>query len=142
MAFEPNKMTLAQGIAKVADARQKSGLKADSGILTSKDKAAQSALKLLAVTNVPDGFTKYQLPIAFDGPTLTYLSHGAPNTRVPSHSHNEGAGIRLIVAGSIRYKETELMAGDWMYIPKGAAYEFEVGPLGMIAFYCYQCCCA
>ena len=33
------------------------------------------------------------------------------------------------------YEGTELTVGDWMYIPAGQPYRFEVGPLGGIFFY-------
>jgi quercetin dioxygenase-like cupin family protein len=68
-----------------------------------------------------------------------FISVAAPNVKVPEHTHNEGAGLRFIASGSITYKDTELNAGDWMYIPKGAKYSFQVGALGATMFYCYHC---
>ena len=70
-----------------------------------------------------------------------FISVGAPGIKVPNHSHDEGAGIRFIMNGSITYKGKELTGGDWMYIPKGIEYEFEVGHLGVTMCYCYCCCC-
>jgi hypothetical protein len=61
---------------------------------------------------------------------------------VPKHSHDEGDGIRIIMSGSIIYDGHELSGGDWMFIPKGVAYDFKVGPMGAALCYCYCCCCA
>jgi hypothetical protein len=142
MAFNPNSKTLAACIAHVQQVTRAAKLDMNSGIVTSRDSVVQAVLKTLEVTNIPSGFTKFQLPVIFDGPTTTYMSFGAARTKVPSHSHDEGAGVRVILFGSISYKGHELTAGDWMYIPKGVPYEFEVGNMGVGMFYCYQCCCA
>ena len=69
---------------------------------------------------------------------MMFISSAPPKAKVPSHAH-DGPGVRFISSGSIKYKEQELTAGDWMYIPKGKAYSFEVGALGATMFYCYQC---
>jgi hypothetical protein len=61
---------------------------------------------------------------------------------VPTHSHNEGDGVRFIASGSIKYNGQELTTGDWMYIRAGSEYEFEVGRYGAVMCYCYCCCCA
>ena len=71
-----------------------------------------------------------------------FISVGNPGTKVPRHIHKEGDGIRFIAGGSIIYNGQELVAGDWMFIPKGEAYEFQVGPYGATMGYCYACCCA
>lgn len=142
MAFNPNALTLATCLARVQKVSKEAGLDINQGITTSQDPAVKKALTALEVSNIPGGFVKVQLPVAFDGPTTTYMSFGAARTKVPSHSHDEGAGIRVILFGSIKYKGRKLTAGDWMYIPKGKAYEFEVGNMGVGMFYCYQCCCA
>ncbi len=142
MPFKPNSMTIAQGVQRVENACKRLGVDLAKEIITSKDSKIKSVVADLTVSNIPNGFTKFQLPVIFDGPTQTYMSFGAPNTKVPLHSHDEGAGIRVIMFGSIFFKGHELTAGDWMYIPAGKDYEFEVGPMGVGAFYCYACCCA
>jgi len=141
--FSPNRCTFQEGIDRVKAAVQQAGFHTE-GIVTSRDPKAAALLSDLAVSNVPGGFTKYQLPVYFDGGpgSQFYLTVGSPNQKVPSHSHDEGDGIRLIVSGSIVYDGKVLNAGDWMFIPKGKPYAFEVGPLGVQMFYCYQCCCA
>jgi len=135
-------MTFAQGVQRVEAACKASGLDLAKDIVTSKDTAVKKTIGNLTVKNIPGGFSKFQLPVIFDGPTQTYMSFGAPNTVVPLHSHDEGAGLRVIMFGSILFKGQELTSGDWMYIPAGKKYEFEVGPMGVGVFYCYRCCCA
>jgi len=141
MAFNPNAMSLAACLQHLHQVTKAAGLDIEQGITTSQDPGVKKVLKSLEVSNIPTGFVKVQLPVAFDGPTTTYMSFGAARTKVPLHSHDEGAGIRVIMFGSIKYKGRKLTAGDWMYIPKGVPYEFEVGNMGVGMFYCYACCC-
>lgn len=142
MTFQPNAMTFAQGIKRIKDACSAASLDISRSIITSRDAAVKKALSDLEVKNIPTGFVKFQLPLSFDKPTQAFLSFGSPRTKVPSHSHDEGSGLRVILSGSISYQGTELTSGDWMYIPAGKAYDFEVGPMGVGMFYCYECCCA
>lgn len=142
MAFKPNAMTFAQGLQRIKEAAKSSGLEVGKGIVTSRDSAALKASLALAISNVPGGFKKWQLPVYMDGPSQMFFSIGAPDTEVPSHSHDEGDGLRVIVSGSILYGKQELTQGDWMFVPKGTKYQFKVGPAGAGMFYCYQCCCA
>lgn len=142
MAFQPNAMTFAEGAKRADDACKAAGLDISKGILTSKDAGVINAVKALKVSNIPNGFEKYQLPIVFQDATQTYLSFGAAGTSVPMHSHDEGPGLRVIIFGSIVYKDVELTAGDWMYIPAGMKYALDVGSMGVGMFYCYQCSCA
>jgi hypothetical protein len=140
MAFDPNRLTFEDGVKLIDKARQKAELSTNK-ILTSRDKEARDAIKLLEVKNVPDGFTKWMLPIYLTEHSQQYFSYAAPGTKVPRHSHDEGDGIRVILHGTIVYNGIELGQGDWMYIPKGKAYDFTVGPQGVGMFYCYCCCC-
>jgi hypothetical protein len=110
-------------------------------IITSKDPIADKLKKALPIRNVPEGFEKWQLPFVFDK-GLFFVTYAKAGTKAPEHSHDEGDGIRFIVSGSIKYKERELTAGDWMFIPAGVPYSFSVGDLGAIMCYCYCCCCA
>ncbi len=142
MSFKPNDKTFAEGLDRIKKVCDQLGLKTIDKIITSKDSMVKDALKELEVTNIPDGFVKFQLPVAFDGPTQTYMSFGAPRAQVKTHSHDEGDGIRVIMFGSIIYNNQELTSGDWMFIPKGVPYNFEVGDMGVGVFYCYRCCCA
>jgi hypothetical protein len=154
MAFNPNRLTRADGVKRIQSALSKTGTKIGRKVITSRDKPMQELRKALAVTNVPSGFQKYQLPVVLrcaDRASFTgtdadgvqfFVTMAEPGARVGQHSHNEGAGLRFIAGGSIRYKNQDLTPGDWMFIPKGARYEFEVGPQGAIICYCYCCCCA
>lgn len=141
MKFDPNSVTFAEGEVRVERALKQARFDIDRAIVTSRDPAARRMRETLAVTNVPKGFRKWQLPIVLDRSQL-FVSIGEPNAVVAEHSHNEGAGIRFIVGGSIIYKSKELTAGDWMYIPAGKRYSFTVGLDGATMCYCYCCCCA
>ena len=142
MAFNPNQTTLAGCMQELREIQKKFGI--DTGrIITSHDPIVKKlAYTDLNVSNIPEGFTKTRLPVYFEEPTTLYISAGAPGTKVPRHSHDEGDGIRFMISGSIHYKDMELTQGDWMFVPAKADYEFEVGPMGAVMCYCYSCCCA
>jgi hypothetical protein len=142
IGFNPNQVTFDEGLKRIQTAVKKIGLDVSKKILTSHDPQAEEARQLLMVTNVPGGFTKWQLPVYLDKASQLFITVAAPGARVGEHSHNEGAGIRFIAGGSIKYKGQELSAGDWMYIPAGVKYSFETGKLGAIMCYCYCCSCA
>lgn len=136
--FQPNRLKVEACARRVRDALKKADFDMDRQIVTSRDRAGIQLKKLLSTSNIPAGFTKWQLPIDF-ARCFVFISVASPNVRVPEHSHDEGSGIRFIAAGSIIYHGQELTAGDWMYIPRGRRYSFEVGPFGATMFYCYQC---
>jgi hypothetical protein len=140
--FNPNQLTFEEGLERIRRASEEAGIKLERGILTSRDPAVLKLTNLLKVDNIPDGFQKWQLPLSLDRPSQLYMSAGAPFTKVAEHSHIDGDGIRFIMSGSIFYRGTELSAGDWMFIPAGEPYSFEVGPFGTLMCYCYCCCCA
>jgi hypothetical protein len=141
MNFDPKRVkTLEEGIELIQSVQSDLGLSQDA-IFTSIDVERAGGHPALLVTNIPSGFAKTMLPFYTDGAATFYLSSGAPNASVPTHSHDEGAGLRLIVGGSIRYGEQVLREGDWMFMPAGAEYEFDVGPTGVTMFYCYRCTC-
>jgi hypothetical protein len=142
MDFNPNKATFSDCLARIEKVAREVGLNTEKQIVTSRDDNCRRAQELLEIQNVPNGFKKWQLPVALRCESQMFISVGAPGIKVPPHSHDEGPGIRFIMNGSIKYKDKELTGGDWMYIPKGVKYEFEVGPLGVLMCYCYCCCCA
>lgn len=143
MTFEPNKLTFEDGLRRIEKAiSQAGGRFAKDRIITSRNAEVMRVVDLLKVENVPNGFKKWQLPVHLDGPSQFFISVAAPDVAVPTHSHDEGDGFRYIVGGSIIYDGQELVAGDWMFIPKGVPYDFKTGPFGSIFCYCYQCCCA
>ncbi len=136
--FQPNRLSIDACAKRVKDALQKISFDMEKQVVTSRDKEGVQLRKELATRNIPDGFSKWQLPLDF-ARCFMFVSVASPDVKVPEHSHAEGSGIRFIASGSIVYKGKELTAGDWMYIPKGAKYSFEVGPFGATMFYCYQC---
>ena len=140
--FDPNLLTFGDGLKRIARGNERAKLKLNGRILTSRDKDVERATDILQVDNIPDGFKKWQLPVYLDSPSQLFISTAAANTTVPEHAHRDGDGIRFIVAGSIIYNGVELTAGDWMFIPKGQKYSFQVGRLGATMCYCYCCCCA
>jgi len=139
--FNPNQVTFDQGLERIRHAVGRTGLRS-GGVVTSRRAEAQEAQKLLTVSNVPGGFRKWQLPVYLESPSQLFITEAEPNLSVPEHSHDEGDGIRFIAGGSIIYDGTELIAGDWMFIPAGASYSFKTGPMGALMCYCYCCCCA
>ncbi|RBP50754.1 cupin domain-containing protein [Arenicella xantha] len=140
--FNPNQSTLASCIENILSMQKEAGINSREIVHSRQPKIRKLMYKALAVDNVPKGFTKTLLPVYFESASTMYISSGAPYTKVPKHSHDEGAGIRFMISGSIHFGDVELTQGDWMYIPAGAGYEFEVGPQGATMCYCYQCSCA
>jgi len=140
--FDPNQVSFDQGVERLRSAAAKLGLDDRRGILTSRDPVAAEARKMLMVSNIPGGFTKWQLPVMLDRPSQLFITVAEPGATVTEHSHDEGDGIRFIAGGSIIHDGVELTAGDWMFIPAGVKYGFQVGDLGALMCYCYSCCCA
>jgi hypothetical protein len=140
--FDPNQTTFDEGLKRIQRGLKKSTVKLEGRIITSRDKDVNKTLKLLEVDNIPDGFQKWQLPVYLNAPSQLFISTAAANTKVPTHFHRDGDGIRFMISGSIIYNNIELTAGDWMFIPKGKGYSFEVGRLGATMCYCYCCSCA
>ncbi|HLE25967.1 MAG TPA: cupin domain-containing protein [Thermodesulfobacteriota bacterium] len=140
--FDPNRLTFEQGIERIQKAIKKSGVEIEGRIVTSRDEGMFKLRELLRTDNKPNGFQKYQLPVALRCESQMFLTVAEPGAKAPRHAHKEGDGIRFIVAGSIIYDGKELTSNDWMFIPAGAPYSFEVGPHGATMFYCYCCCCA
>lgn len=140
--FDPNQLTFEEGLQRIQRASEQVGIKLERRILTSKDEDVAKVTRALRVTNIPDGFQKWQLPIWLDSPSQLFISSAAPNSKVATHSHRDGDGIRFMISGSIIYNGQELTAGDWMFIPAGLEYSLEVGSFGATMCYCYCCCCA
>jgi hypothetical protein len=138
--FEPVHIPFDDGVARINKALAQVGLKFGTRILTSRDADVVKACNLLAVDQVPKGFTKWQLPFFMEGGEF-FMTSAEPGASVGEHSHADD-GVRFIIAGSILYDGIELNAGDWMFLPKGQRYGFKVGPHGASMAYCYKCCCA
>jgi hypothetical protein len=130
-----------EGLERMNKAALQVGLQVGKEVLASRDEKVKKAQALLNIKNVLPEFVRWQLPVYLDRPSQLFITVAPPNVNVPTHSHNEEAGIRFIASGSIYYKGTKLTTGDWMYIPEGTKYEFETGPVGACMCYCYCCCC-
>ncbi|WP_380785682.1 cupin domain-containing protein [Sphingomonas sp. R86521] len=139
--FDPSPISFAQGAVRVEGVVAKHKLETKSRVLTSKDPDVAGALKELGVTNVPTGFTKYQLPFVFDRAQF-FISDAEAGAELPDHAHDNGDALRIIVAGSVVHDEVELHAGDWMFVPRGVSYKMKIGRAGATMAYCYPCCCA
>ncbi|MGH9881517.1 MAG: cupin domain-containing protein, partial [Pyrinomonadaceae bacterium] len=133
--FDPNRMTFEEGLERIRRAVKKVGLKVDGRIITSRDPGVPELRTILGTNNVPKGFQKWQLPVFLACESQLFITVGQPSAKSPRHSHKGGDGIRFIASGSIIYEGKELTAGDWMFIPKGAPYSFEVGPFGTTLCY-------
>lgn len=140
--FNPNKLTFEAGLKRIQQASEKAGIKLERRILTSKDSEVAELTRALKVDNVPEGITKWQLPVHMESATQMFVSIAEPNTKVPLHAHRDGDSLRFIVSGSINFNGQELTAGDWMYVPAGHKYSFEAGRIRVIIICCYACCCA
>lgn len=140
--FNPNQLTFEEGLKRIQRANDQTGINLERRILTSQDKDVAELTQVLQVSNVPEGFRKWQLPIHLEAPSQLFISTAAPGATVPKHMHRDGDGIRFIVAGSVFYNGQELSAGDWMFIPAGHEYSLKVGKFGATMCYCYCCCCA
>jgi hypothetical protein len=140
--FDPNRNSLAACLERVQAALGARGRELNAGIVTSRDVDAGDLRRELAIDNVPDGFRKYQLPVMLPEQSFMFITTAEPDVEAPDHAHEEGDGIRFIAGGSIIYEGTELIAADWMFVPRGARYSFKAGPMGALMCYCYCCCCA
>ncbi len=127
-----------KGVTRVKDALNRHGVKSGRRIVTSRDKGQDAVHRDLVRTRVPKGFQQWQLPVALgpDQNILAFMTHGAPDAVLPSHSHDVDL-FRIVVSGSVRYKDQELTAGDWMVVPSGIAYQLTAGPVGVLICHWY-----
>ena len=114
------------------------------GALTCFDPLAEKAEELLPVeTPFGSGIRKWQLPIDMM-PIRVMKTIFPPNSVVKSHVHpmhsdeSPGGGLRIIVAGSIIYKDKKYGPGDWFFAVNGEPYEFKTDPHKQtVVFYKY-----
>lgn len=57
---------------------------------------------------------------------------------LPAHSHKNDCLFRVVISGSIMFKEVELVPGDWMYVPTGMEYSFVAGKTGCLLLHLYN----
>ena len=139
--FQPNDSSFEDGLLVIEEAYKKVGFIPDGKIMTSKDEIAEKLKSALYGVKTPDGFDKWMLPFSLPGATF-FVTVGQPFAIVPPHAHKKGSGVKFIVSGSILYGNKELTSGDWMYVPQGAEYSFNVGPAGVTIISGYKDCCS
>ena len=127
-----------KGVTRVKDALKKAGVRGGSRIVTSRDKGLDATRADLKRTRMPKGFQQWQLPVAL-GPeknVLAFMTVAEPDAELPEHSHGVEL-FRVIVSGSVFYKDIELTTGHWMHVPKDASYALKAGPTGAIICHVY-----
>ena len=139
--WKPLGTTFEAGEPYFRSSLRKVGLDPEAQVFTSKHEAAKAVQKYFRVQSAPPGFKKWQLPFALHEPTNFYITEGRPNATVDAHSHEHGAGFRVIIKGSLVLEGVKLGAGDWFYVPQGKPYSYKVGRTGVQLMSGYQCCC-
>lgn len=92
--FRPNRLTFDKGVERIKKALATVKTFRSGEIVTSLDPGVSDLQTLLQVDNVPQGFTKYQLPVFMEDipGAQFFLSFGSPGSKVAEHSHEEGDG--------------------------------------------------
>ena len=78
----------------------------------------------LRVTNVPEGVTRWLIPVDMSAFTLQVVTSVAPGARIARHAH-DGAMLRYLTKGSFRLNGVDYKTGDWVLVPHGLPYEME-----------------
>ena len=108
-------------------------------ILTSQDPKMDLVIRDLASTNLPPGWTGYQIPIFLlqKPPTFFFYQEAEAGAELPGHSHGVNQ-IRIVVSGGMVFDDRTLHAGDWMFIPANVQYTiFAAKNPGLIVCYMY-----
>jgi len=130
-----------KGVRRVNDALKKLGVKLGDKIVTSRDKDMQELVNVLRRETMPDGFEQWQLPIVLGGgnrPVMSFITVGNANAEVPQHRHRDDCLFRIVISGSLHFRDLELFPGDWMYVPTGQPYAFRAGKLGVVVMHVYN----
>ena len=97
-------------------------------VLTSKDEVATAMMNGLAAANLAAEFRGLLIPIVFGPGTEAVVE--APGGKTTGAHHHESNGFHLIRQGKVRFtgqdKNVVLEPGDWVYIPAGVDYNFDV----------------
>jgi quercetin dioxygenase-like cupin family protein len=128
-----------RGARRVRDALKKHSVETEGRIVTSRDKGMENVSEELKRGHMPPGFEQTQVPVAL-GPeedVLAFVTTIEPGAELPEHAHEGAAIFRLVVAGSVRHRDTELSAGDWMLVPPGERYGLKAGSGGCTVFHFY-----
>jgi len=131
-----------KGVLRVKTALKELGITIGDKIITSRDSFMPALMEKLRRTTLPDGFQQWQIPIVLGGtsgrPVMSFITVGSPNAKVPLHGHKNDCLLRIVLSGSILYKDMELITGDWMYVPTGLQYAFTAGRLGCVVWHMYN----
>lgn len=135
-------------VARVQKALSDVGVKLGDRVVTSRDSDFLKLREVLTIDKTPE-ITQWQLPFSIGPDDAAQASEGAqlfvlmsqPNAKIDTHSHSEGVSFHFVASGSAIVGGTELVAGDWWYVPTGKTYSFEAGPQGATTLGCHYCCC-
>jgi len=108
-------------------------------ILTSLDPNMDLVIRDLASTNLPPGWTGYQIPLYLlkTPPTFVFYQEAEAGAELPGHAH-EVDQIRIVISGGMVYDDLTLHAGDWMFIPANTEYRIAAAKNpGLIVCYMY-----
>jgi mannose-6-phosphate isomerase-like protein (cupin superfamily) len=137
--YERNEKGEVKGVRRVADALKKHGVRLGNRVITSQDKGMDAAQRDLKRAGSPPGVEQWQIPIVLGADKniqdiLCFVSRMEPGAKVPEHSHNHGL-LRIVIEGTLKYRDLELKPGDWMLVPKGVSYSVEAGARGCHVMY-------
>jgi hypothetical protein len=132
--FVPQELNFEQGSERIRTALRKANVDIENTIITSRDPWAAGIREEFRMSNQPSGVEMWLLPVVLNR-SLLFLQVLAPDAEVPEHEHVRAAVFRLVISGSVVYNGMELMAGDWMYVPRGISYSFSAGRLGATVMY-------
>lgn len=138
--FDPNRSPVQVCIDRVDSALKKVGLTRNE-VITSKHPKAEALRLALGTDNLPDGpIRKWQLPFILKCEAVSFfVTVAEAGAKVPTHSHDQGDGMRFVAGGSMLFNGEKFNVGDWIFLPKGSPYNYESGPLGTIIISGYCC---
>ena len=129
-----------EGVDKIKKALSDHGFSANRDtILTSQDPNMDQVIKDLTRTNLPPGWTGYQVPLFLlqTPPTFFFYQVADAGAELPAHSHGVDQ-IRFVISGGLVYGDLTLHAGDWMFIPANVEYTISAAKNpGLIVCYMY-----
>lgn len=137
--YDRDENGMVNGVRMVRDAHRKHGIRLGKRVITSQDKGMREAQMDLRRASSPAGVKQWLVPITHcpkedEREILWFVSELDPHAKVPTHAHRH-AHFRIIFAGSVKYGDIELKAGDWMAVPAGVEYSLEAGPSGASFMY-------
>jgi hypothetical protein len=108
-------------------------------ILTSQDPNMDLVIKDLTRTDLPPGWTGYQIPLFLmqTPPTFFFYQEADAGAELPPHSHGVDQ-LRIVISGGLVFGDLTLKAGDWMFIPAKAPYSISAAKNpGLVVCYMY-----